>query len=59
MNDQRAGRDSDGTDQANDPDLINLEVGDAIEKALQRTDLSSDERKKYEDALAKLKKETE
>jgi hypothetical protein len=59
MNDQSTGRNSGGTDPADDPDLINLEVGDAIKKELQRTDLSPDDRKAYEDALAKVEKETQ
>jgi hypothetical protein len=57
MNDQSTGRDSSDTDQADDPKFIESEVRDGVEKELRRTDLSADDRQKYEDALAKLKEE--
>jgi hypothetical protein len=44
-------------DRDDDPQVLNNELRDAIEKQLRRTDLSPEDRKEYEDALAKLDKE--
>jgi hypothetical protein len=46
----------DDPDPADDPDFVNSEVRDAIVKELQRTDLSPEDRKAYEEALARLDK---
>jgi hypothetical protein len=45
-------------DKADDPNFINSEVRDGIEKELKRNDLSPEDRKSYEDALAKLNAES-
>ncbi len=41
-------------DETFDPKAIDAEVRDGIEKELRRTDLTPEDRKSYEDALAKL-----
>ena len=42
-------------DKVNDPTFIEAELRDGIEKELKRPDLSPEDRKSYEDALAKLR----
>jgi hypothetical protein len=44
-------------DKADDPKFIESELKDGIEKELQRADISPEDRKSYEDALAKLNSE--
>jgi hypothetical protein len=44
-------------DKADDPKVIESELRDGIEKELQKPDLSAEDRKSYEDALAKLNSE--
>ena len=41
-------------DKAGDPGFIEAELRDGIEKELRRTDISDEDRKSYEAALAKL-----
>jgi hypothetical protein len=43
-------------DQPEDPKFIESELRDGIEKELQRADLSAEDRKSYEEALARLDK---
>lgn len=47
-------RDDADEDQADDPKVIESELRDGIEKELRRSDLSDEDRKSYEAALAKL-----
>lgn len=42
-------------DKADDPTFIEAELRDGIEKELKRPDLSPEDRKSYEEALAKLR----
>lgn len=49
------GKDDDDNDV--DPQTINEELRDGIKKELERTDLSPEDRKSYENALANLDKE--
>jgi hypothetical protein len=44
-------------DKAGDPNFIESELRDGIEKELKRADLSAEDRKSYEAALAKLDSE--
>lgn len=44
-------------DKADDPKFIESELRDGIEKELQKPGLSAEDRKSYEDALAKLNRE--
>ena len=50
------GKDAD-EDKADNPKFIESELRDGIEKKLQKADLSAEDRKSYEDALAKLNSE--
>jgi hypothetical protein len=56
MSSDRPNRFDRDPDPADDPDYVNSEVRDAIQKELKRTDLSAEDRKAYEEALAKLEK---
>lgn len=57
MNRFFSGGSTEDQDQAGDPKFIESELRDGIEKELQRTDLSAEDRKSFEDALAKLNSE--
>jgi|GEM_PF-5836784 len=56
MSSQRPDRFGKDVDPADDPEYVNSEVRDAIARELKRTDLSPEDRKAYEEALARLEK---